>query len=50
MPAPLQPTEFSSTLPSFRASVGLSGSHTTFDATNWGSSVEPKDRLNLGDD
>jgi hypothetical protein len=34
----------SSTVPSFRVSVGLSGSHTVFDATNCGSSVEPKDR------
>jgi hypothetical protein len=33
----------SSTVPSFRVSVGLSRSHTVFDATNCGSSVEPKD-------
>jgi len=47
MPAALQATELLSTLPSFRVSVGLSRSHTTFEATNCGLSVEPKDRQKL---
>jgi hypothetical protein len=37
----------SSTEPSFRASVGLSRSHTIFDATSCGSPVEPKNRQKL---
>lgn len=37
----------SSTVPSFRVSVKLSSSRTIFDATNCGSSVEPKDRQKL---
>jgi hypothetical protein len=40
MPAALHATELSSTLPSFRVSVGLPRGHTTFDTTNCGSSVD----------